>query len=385
MKEEFKKAIGVLNAEDERQTALATILETIREQIRSDLPVEHRPQGLFNNIQNAVYAMRGREQLMANATIREAFANPLGDKLIADLREELANARKAIDGARDNAKQLADACFARAAERDVAQGQLLSDQVMDLERRDQVARLLGVSTPERPWSLLLSRLSECLTTLRSNGKPIGWQRRSIGRDGEPWSAWYMADAIPAGGEPTEKERAWDGVYSYEFRPIFAAPPRSPEMVSISRQWLQGVIKSLHGGVLPQGHIGDTVFLLRGQLQDILDREGDGPSQKASPDKATASWTATAAAWLRGRAEVMTNSLHCGDSASTIHQAHKSAEHLINVAKYIEANGPKAKGDVDNIALRAAQDIANLSWSSPGQRVARIQVRVTEAIREWIRS
>ena len=69
-----KEALRLLGAEDERQTKLHEILETIREQIRLEVPVEHRPKGLFQNIQNAVYAMRGRTALLNDAAIVGALA-----------------------------------------------------------------------------------------------------------------------------------------------------------------------------------------------------------------------------------------------------------------------------------------------------------------------
>jgi ABC-type branched-subunit amino acid transport system ATPase component len=46
-----------LQAEDARQAKLHELLETIREQIRLEVLPEHRPKGLFQNIQDAVYAM----------------------------------------------------------------------------------------------------------------------------------------------------------------------------------------------------------------------------------------------------------------------------------------------------------------------------------------
>lgn len=64
-----KEALRLLGAEDDRQTKLHEILETIREQIRLGVPPEHRPDGLFQNIQNAVYAMRGRTALLNDAAI----------------------------------------------------------------------------------------------------------------------------------------------------------------------------------------------------------------------------------------------------------------------------------------------------------------------------
>jgi hypothetical protein len=69
----MKEALRLLAAEDERQAQLHDILETIREQIRLEVPPEHRPDGLFKNIQDAVYAMRGRTPLMNDAAIIAAI------------------------------------------------------------------------------------------------------------------------------------------------------------------------------------------------------------------------------------------------------------------------------------------------------------------------
>lgn len=54
---------NILIAEEERQSRLHDLLEVIREQIRTGVPPEHRPEDLFKNIQNALYAMRGRHLL----------------------------------------------------------------------------------------------------------------------------------------------------------------------------------------------------------------------------------------------------------------------------------------------------------------------------------
>lgn len=64
-----ERALGLLAAEDTRNDKLHDLLETIREQIRLEVAPEHRPAGLMQNIQNAVYAMRGRTRLMDDAQI----------------------------------------------------------------------------------------------------------------------------------------------------------------------------------------------------------------------------------------------------------------------------------------------------------------------------
>jgi len=69
------EALRLLAAEDARQSKLHDILEDIREQIRLGVPAERRPEGLFKNIQDAVYAMRGRTALMNDAAITAAFSS----------------------------------------------------------------------------------------------------------------------------------------------------------------------------------------------------------------------------------------------------------------------------------------------------------------------
>lgn len=68
---------ALLAAEDERQTKLHELLETIREQIRTEISPEHRPEGLFKNIQDAVYAMRGRTRLLDDAAIVATLASTI--------------------------------------------------------------------------------------------------------------------------------------------------------------------------------------------------------------------------------------------------------------------------------------------------------------------
>ena len=73
---ERAQALLLLMAEDERQAKLHDLLETIREQIRTEVEPEHRPATLFQNIQNAVYAMRGRTRLMDDAAITHPLNEP---------------------------------------------------------------------------------------------------------------------------------------------------------------------------------------------------------------------------------------------------------------------------------------------------------------------
>lgn len=83
-------ALRLLAAEDERQTKLHDLLEEIREQIRLGVAPEHRPDGLFQNIQNAVYAMRGRTPLMNDAAITSPLSTLALDEaaIRADEREK---------------------------------------------------------------------------------------------------------------------------------------------------------------------------------------------------------------------------------------------------------------------------------------------------------
>jgi hypothetical protein len=72
--EDGARALCLLKAEDDRNDKIHELLETIREQIRVDLAPEHRPEGLMTNIQNAVYAMRGRIRLMDDIAITAPLA-----------------------------------------------------------------------------------------------------------------------------------------------------------------------------------------------------------------------------------------------------------------------------------------------------------------------
>lgn len=86
MDDEMTKA---LEAEDARQAKLHELLETIREQIRLEVLPEHRPEGLFQNIQNAVYAMRGRTPLMNDAVITSHLAAQPAAPVGEPMREAL--------------------------------------------------------------------------------------------------------------------------------------------------------------------------------------------------------------------------------------------------------------------------------------------------------
>jgi hypothetical protein len=84
----------LLAVEDGRQTKLHNLLETIREQIRLDVAPGHRPAALFTNIQNAVYAMRGRTPLLDDAAIAETLREA-ADALSSLVRER-DEARKVL-------------------------------------------------------------------------------------------------------------------------------------------------------------------------------------------------------------------------------------------------------------------------------------------------
>ncbi len=102
VREAAKVALDLLDAEDARQSKLHDLLETIREQIRLDVEPDHRPAGLFQNIQDAVYAMRGRTLLMNDA----AITSPL--RLIADQSAALAEASTAVADLRQALEHIRD-------------------------------------------------------------------------------------------------------------------------------------------------------------------------------------------------------------------------------------------------------------------------------------
>lgn len=105
-------ALILLAAEDERQAKLHELLETIREQIRLEVPREHRPETLFQNIQDAVYAMRGRTLLLKDAAITAALAqgpDTSTDRTSMDARGAAAAAEAICDYA-DNNLSMFEAC-----------------------------------------------------------------------------------------------------------------------------------------------------------------------------------------------------------------------------------------------------------------------------------
>jgi chromosome segregation ATPase len=96
-------ALTLLAAEDARQEKLHDLLETIREQIRNEVAPEHRPAGLFDNIQNAVYAMRGRTRLMDDAAITDARITALQAEVnrLTKERQELIDGFDRLGAARN--------------------------------------------------------------------------------------------------------------------------------------------------------------------------------------------------------------------------------------------------------------------------------------------
>jgi len=77
-------ALAALAAEDARNDKLHDLLETIREQILTEIAPERRPNGLMTNIQNAVYAMRGRTRLLDDVSITSPLTPPsLDDATVA--------------------------------------------------------------------------------------------------------------------------------------------------------------------------------------------------------------------------------------------------------------------------------------------------------------
>ena len=70
----------------------------------------------------------------------------------------------------------------------------------------------------------------------------------------------------------------------------------------------------------------------------LERMIDGDAAPPS-DAAREAWQELAATWIEDKAEMLTNSLHCGDSSMQIHFTHKHAGTLRELAKEIRASAP----------------------------------------------
>lgn len=96
------RTLELLGAEDKRNDKIHDLLETIREQIRTEIEPDQRPAGLMTNIQNTVYAMRGRMRLLDDI----AITSPIN--AAAELASALASQAAEIERLREALKPFAE-------------------------------------------------------------------------------------------------------------------------------------------------------------------------------------------------------------------------------------------------------------------------------------
>ena len=76
--------------------------------------------------------------------------------------------------------------------------------------------------------------------------------------------------------------------------------------------------------------------LDANLPTAKDVRGISPVSHAQQPRG---WRDDSVAWLREQADIMTNSLHCGDNSATIQTTHNRASQLLAVANYINELAP----------------------------------------------
>jgi len=91
-----------------------------------------------------------------------------------------------------------------------------------------------------------------------------------------------------------------------------------------RQWHLSAIEFHHKVKEDAEALRDKVFAALTALAAQADAQGGE----------VVAWQETAASWLERKAELATNSLHCGDSSMTIHSTHRYAAGLMALAKEI---------------------------------------------------
>lgn len=144
------RALALLGVEDARQEKLHDLLETIREQIRNGVAPEYRPEGLFENIQAAVYTMRGRTRLMDDAAITNALASsttpPEGEHALEQRAFHAANDPTLPQHARTLVADLWRAyCLASPTP-------ATAPALTDLLSRDDIRHALEIARMGRPYS-----------------------------------------------------------------------------------------------------------------------------------------------------------------------------------------------------------------------------------------
>jgi hypothetical protein len=134
---ERAEALRLLAAEDDRQTKLHELLETIREQIRLEVAPEHRPEGLFKNIQDAVYAMRGRTRLMDDAAITHVLNEPQAPATREEISSKLAEFFCGKQNLRDRAAEAILAAYSVSRPEHRAPSATSPDAAVPSQRRPE--------------------------------------------------------------------------------------------------------------------------------------------------------------------------------------------------------------------------------------------------------
>lgn len=195
------EARRLLAAEDARQDKLQEILETIREQIRLEIQPENRPDGLFKNIQDAVYAMRGRTRLIDEAAIIHAIESRIADRrsdstspaiaspVVPSRDEERGHTFNEPQGApvTQNAAVLAERLIQAAVDYEAGR---CSKREMAEARAAVEAAIQPLAAPTPAFDALaaevIDRISERYNKLATSplGMATAWERKASG--GKPY-------------------------------------------------------------------------------------------------------------------------------------------------------------------------------------------------------
>lgn len=104
------------------------------------------------------------------------------------------------------------------------------------------------------------------------------------------------------------------------------------------QQTEGFSRQYNGGATLLMKVTDAdliVSALRAAAEPVeIEFSVSTESRTAAASAEPVAWRDAAVKWLRAEAEIMTNSLHCGDSSVTIQTTHGRAAGLLAVANYI---------------------------------------------------